>query len=105
MLRLRRAFFVSILCGFAALSVSPSLAQSWPTRPVRFIIPLGPGSGVDITARLSQGADLRTAVRDGKAVVTAAIAGAVTAPDGRRMANPRPTGAPPCGVAPPRGAP
>ncbi len=52
MLRLRRAFFVSILCGFAALSVSPSLAQSWPTRPVRFIIPLGPGSGVDITARL-----------------------------------------------------
>jgi tripartite-type tricarboxylate transporter receptor subunit TctC len=26
--------------------------QSWPQRPVRFIIPLGPGSGVDITARL-----------------------------------------------------
>lgn len=27
-------------------------AQAWPTRPVRFIIPLGAGSGVDITARL-----------------------------------------------------
>jgi tripartite-type tricarboxylate transporter receptor subunit TctC len=27
-------------------------AQSWPTRSVRFILPLGPGSGVDIGARL-----------------------------------------------------
>jgi tripartite-type tricarboxylate transporter receptor subunit TctC len=30
----------------------PASAQSWPTRNVRFIIPLGAGSGVDITARL-----------------------------------------------------
>jgi tripartite-type tricarboxylate transporter receptor subunit TctC len=52
MLRLRCANLVSILCSFAALSVSPSAAQSWPTRPVRFIIPLGPGLGVDITALL-----------------------------------------------------
>ena len=27
-------------------------AQSWPTRPVKFVLPLGPGSGVDITGRL-----------------------------------------------------
>ena len=27
-------------------------AASWPTRPVRFIVTLGPGSGVDIGARL-----------------------------------------------------
>ncbi len=37
-------------------SVSPSYAQaqsqSWPQRPVKFIVPLGPGSGADITARL-----------------------------------------------------
>lgn len=58
-----------------------------------------------ITARLAQGAELRVAVRDGKAVVTAAIAGAVTAPDGRRMANPRPRCLPPCGTFPPPGAP
>ncbi|MGH6665669.1 MAG: Bug family tripartite tricarboxylate transporter substrate binding protein [Pseudolabrys sp.] len=31
---------------------APSSAQTWPTRPVRFIVPLGPGSGVDITARM-----------------------------------------------------
>ena len=30
----------------------PSTAQSWPTRPVKFILTLGPGSGADISARL-----------------------------------------------------
>ena len=36
------------------LSAAQSFAQTpaWPQRPVKFIIPLGPGSGVDITARL-----------------------------------------------------
>ena len=58
-----------------------------------------------IAARLAQGADLRTAVRDGKVVVTAAIADAVRAPDGRRMANPQARGDRPCGVFPPPGAP
>jgi tripartite-type tricarboxylate transporter receptor subunit TctC len=31
---------------------SPSQAQSWPTRPVKFILTLGAGSGSDISARL-----------------------------------------------------
>ena len=31
---------------------SATAAETWPTRPVRFIITLGPGSGVDIGARL-----------------------------------------------------
>jgi tripartite-type tricarboxylate transporter receptor subunit TctC len=34
------------------LAVAPASAQSWPTRPVRFILTLGPGSGADIGARL-----------------------------------------------------
>jgi hydroxymethylpyrimidine/phosphomethylpyrimidine kinase len=58
-----------------------------------------------ITARLAKGADLRTAVLEGKAVVTAAIAGGVTAPGGRRMANPQALPSPPCGAFPPPGAP
>jgi tripartite-type tricarboxylate transporter receptor subunit TctC len=40
------------LCiALAALSL-PSFAQSWPQRPVKFILSLGPGSGADIGARL-----------------------------------------------------
>jgi tripartite-type tricarboxylate transporter receptor subunit TctC len=34
------------------LATSPSNAQSWPQRAVKFIVTLGPGSGVDIGARL-----------------------------------------------------
>lgn len=43
------------LCFTAALlagNALPASAQAWPTRNVRFIVPLGPGSGVDITARM-----------------------------------------------------
>jgi tripartite-type tricarboxylate transporter receptor subunit TctC len=36
----------------AASLASPSLAQSWPQRSVRFLVSLGPGSGADISARL-----------------------------------------------------
>ena len=33
-------------------ATAPAAAQSWPTRPVKFILTLGPGSGADISARL-----------------------------------------------------
>ncbi len=35
-----------------ALATLPSAAQSWPTRPVRVVLPIGAGSGADIGARL-----------------------------------------------------
>ena len=38
------------LCLSAA--AQPASPQSWPQRPVKFILPLGPGSGADIGARL-----------------------------------------------------
>jgi tripartite-type tricarboxylate transporter receptor subunit TctC len=39
--------------AFGALALpQPAAAQAWPTRSVKFIVPLGPGSGVDIGARL-----------------------------------------------------
>ncbi|MDO9411248.1 MAG: tripartite tricarboxylate transporter substrate binding protein [Pseudolabrys sp.] len=55
MSQLRTSLFA--LLGLAALVLPtiPASAQApaaWPSRPVRFIIPLGPGSGADITARL-----------------------------------------------------
>ena len=70
MFGLRRSAVVLILCAIAAfvLTIAPSAAQTpaWPQRTVKFIIPLGPGSGVDIVARLF--ADRLTA-RWGQSVV------------------------------------
>ena len=34
------------------VSASHATAQNWPTRPVKFIVPFGPGAGADIGGRL-----------------------------------------------------
>ena len=44
------AFAAALLAG--ALALAPASAQNYPQRAVRFILPFGPASGVDITARL-----------------------------------------------------
>src|SRR6476660_10402867 len=44
--------FALALFAAALLGPSPASAQNWPTRPVKFILTLGPGSGADIGARL-----------------------------------------------------
>ncbi len=54
---LNRVFrVIAATIGFAlalpVLSSASAQAQGWPTKAVRFIVPLGPGSGVDIGARL-----------------------------------------------------
>lgn len=49
--RLCAAIFVSALTLPTMLPTAVQ-AQAWPQRSVRFIVPLGPGSGVDISARL-----------------------------------------------------
>ena len=56
MQRLRNFLFLVSFCITATILAAPfaqaQTSDQWPQRPVRFIIPLGPGSGVDITARL-----------------------------------------------------
>ena len=56
MQRLRNFLFLVSFCVTATILAAPfaqaQTSDQWPQRPVRFIIPLGPGSGVDITARL-----------------------------------------------------
>ncbi|MEW6452309.1 MAG: tripartite tricarboxylate transporter substrate binding protein [Pseudomonadota bacterium] len=46
---LRAAMFGALALGAFAASAQ---AQSWPSRPVKFVLPLGAGSGADIGARL-----------------------------------------------------
>ena len=43
---------IAAVAAALSLHAAPSLAQTWPQRTVKFVIPLGPGSGVDISARL-----------------------------------------------------
>src|SRR4029077_4453092 len=49
--------YLRILSVFGAIAdliiaTTASVAAGWPTRPVKFIVTLGPGSGTDIGARL-----------------------------------------------------
>ena len=64
--RISSAILLAAAFGLHLLSTASAQAQSWPQRTVKFIVPLGPGSGVDIGARLF--AD-RLATRWGQPVV------------------------------------
>ena len=39
---------LSFWCGAIFGATGFANAQDWPSRPVKFIVPLGPGSGTDI---------------------------------------------------------
>jgi len=43
---------ITVVSSAFALLATPSLAQTWPQRTVKFVVPLGPGAGADLSARL-----------------------------------------------------
>jgi tripartite-type tricarboxylate transporter receptor subunit TctC len=57
-MRLKLHGIVAVACAFVVImgatlaGATGAAAEKWPTRPVRFIVPLGAGSGADIGARL-----------------------------------------------------
>jgi tripartite-type tricarboxylate transporter receptor subunit TctC len=62
----RLILFVAAALFAVSYGNAPASAQSYPQRAVRFILPFGPGAGVDITARMLAE---RLAARWGKPVV------------------------------------
>ena len=61
------ALAAGLLAGAILIATLPQAqAQSWPQRPVKLIIPFGPGAGADIGARLIQE---KLSARWGKPVV------------------------------------
>src|SRR5712672_639087 len=70
-LKVQAVAIATALLGSVALlaqaqAQTPAEAQAWPQRPVKFIIPFGPGAGADIGARLIQE---KLSTRWGKPVV------------------------------------
>ena len=53
-MRFRLRYLIAAVIGLAALAAAGAApaAESWPTRPVKFLVTLGAGSGADIGARL-----------------------------------------------------
>jgi tripartite-type tricarboxylate transporter receptor subunit TctC len=51
MTRLALALIATLLAT-STFCITQVAAQTWPQRPVKFIVPFGPGAGVDIGARL-----------------------------------------------------
>lgn len=45
---------VFLLGLLSVVAQAPALAQDWPTKPVRFIVPYPPGGGTDVIARIVQ---------------------------------------------------
>jgi tripartite-type tricarboxylate transporter receptor subunit TctC len=61
-----------LACALALLAI-PANAQSWPSRPVKLIVPTGPGAATDVMARLVADGVSRTL---GQAVVVENMPGA-----------------------------
>ncbi len=81
---MRRLARRSLLIGATALGAVPatveSWAQSWPTKPVKIVVPFGPGGPADVYARIL-GQELTEALKQQFIIDNRAGAGAVIGTD------------------------
>ena len=85
----QRRTFLATAAAMAAGACAPAMAQSWPNRPIRIIVPFAPGGSTDILARflaqrLQDGTRFSFVVenRPGAGGTVGADAAAKAAPDG-----------------------
>src|ERR1039457_2618593 len=43
---------LAIAAGLLSVAVAPSLAQEWPDKPIRMLVPFPAGGGTDVVARI-----------------------------------------------------
>ena len=87
------AFRRAVVCaGICATGLLPALAQEFPTRPVRYLVPYGPGSIGDITARTvgqrladTLGQPVLVDNRPSAGLIVASVAAARAEPDGHTL--------------------
>ena len=82
---MRKAIFLAL----GLLVTIPALAQEWPAKPLRFIVPYPPGGGTDVVARIVQnrlsealGQTIVIENRGGAGGAVGTEAAAKSAPDG-----------------------
>ncbi|HLB46897.1 MAG TPA: tripartite tricarboxylate transporter substrate-binding protein, partial [Anaerolineales bacterium] len=49
---LKKIVASSTLTLCAVFAAAPAQSQTWPSKPIRFIVPFPPGGGTDVTARV-----------------------------------------------------
>jgi len=81
-----------VLASWAVATAPASAAGNYPNRPIRFVVPVAAGSGVDIVARLLQpylekslGQPVIVENRSGASLIIGADAAAKAAPDGHTL--------------------
>src|SRR5512143_2704195 len=76
-----------LLIGSLATAATPAMTQAWPAKPVRIVVPFGPGGPADVYARVL-GQELSEVLKQQFVIENKPGAGAIVGTDIVAKANP-----------------